>query len=50
MMISGGTLVETVDRMAAANCAGDLEQFLQATIDECATSVTHRRPEEIIAN
>ena len=50
VMISGGTLVETVDRMAAANYAGDLEQFLQATIDEYATSVTHRRPEEIIAN
>lgn len=49
VLVSGGTLASTVRRMAEANYGGDLDALLQATIDQYADAITHRRPEEVIS-
>ena len=49
VLIAGGTLASTVRRMAQANYGGDLVALLQFTIDQYASAVTHRRPEEVIS-
>lgn len=49
VLISGGTLADTVRRMAQANFGGDLAVLLQSTADEYSTAITHRRPEEVLA-
>ena len=49
VLISGGTLAATVRRMAQANHGGDLTALLQSTLDQYGTSITHRRPEEVIS-
>lgn len=48
VLIAGGTLVETVRRMAQANYGGDVGALLQSTVDQYAGTITHRRPEEVI--
>ncbi|MEP9394540.1 restriction endonuclease [Gordonia sp. VNK1] len=50
VMISGKTLVEAVERIVQADYGGDLHHLLQSTIDDYQGAITHRRPEEIIAN
>ncbi|MGC4109822.1 MAG: restriction endonuclease [Nocardioides sp.] len=49
VLIAGGTLAETVRRMAQANHGGDLTALLQSTVDQYASAITHRRPEEVIS-
>ena len=49
VLIAGGTLAETVRRMAQASYGGDLQALLRSTADDYADSITHRRPEEVIA-
>jgi hypothetical protein len=49
VLIAGGTLAETVRRMAESTYAGDLRQLLQSTVDDYSTAVTHRRPEEVLS-
>jgi hypothetical protein len=49
VLIAGGTLAETVHRMAQGNHGGDLTALLQSTVDGHAASITHRRPEEVIS-
>ena len=48
VLIAGGTLAETVHRMALANYGGDVRALLQSTVDQYLESITHRRPEEVI--
>lgn len=49
VLVAGGTLTDTINRMVQANYGGDLKALLQSTADEYAASVTHRRPEEVIS-
>lgn len=49
VLIAGGTLAETVRRMAEANYGGDLGALLNSTLDDYGAAVTHRRPEEVIS-
>ena len=49
VLISGGTLAATVRRIAQSTYGGDLVALLRSMLDEYATSVTHRRPEEVIS-
>ncbi|WP_244880754.1 restriction endonuclease [Mycolicibacterium gilvum] len=49
VLIAGGTLVATVQRMVQANYGGDIEALLASTVDEYESAVTHRRPEEVIS-
>lgn len=48
VLIPGGVLVESVRRLAAENYDGDVAALLQSTLDDYGTSVTHRRPEEVL--
>jgi restriction endonuclease Mrr len=49
VLISGGSLATTVRRMVQANHGGDLIALHDATIDQYAAAITHRRPEEAIS-
>lgn len=49
VLIAGGTLTETVRRMAEANYGGDVKALLKWTLDEYGAAVTHRRPEEVVS-
>lgn len=49
VLIAGGTLAETVRRMAQANYGGDLMALLGSTVAEYPDAVTHRRPEEVVS-
>ncbi|HIT77147.1 MAG TPA: restriction endonuclease [Candidatus Avipropionibacterium avicola] len=49
VLVSGGTLAETVHRMAQSSHGGDLDALLESTLDQYAGAVTHRRPEEVLS-
>jgi len=49
VLIAGGTLAETVRRMAQANYGGDLGALLESTVEQYRDAITHRRPEEVIS-
>lgn len=49
VLISGGTLAETVNRMAQASYGGELTALLASTVEEYPSAVTYRRPEEVIS-
>lgn len=49
VLISGGVLAETVQKLAAANHGGVVAALLASTIDDYGTAVTHRRPEEVLS-
>ncbi|MEV0394162.1 restriction endonuclease [Polymorphospora rubra] len=48
VLVNGRELVEQVVKMAATNHGGDLDALLQTTVGEYESTVTHRRPEEIL--
>ncbi|KAA1376612.1 restriction endonuclease [Aeromicrobium fastidiosum] len=48
VLIHGKTLVEEVLNIAAESFGGDVDAFLASAFDAHATSVAHRRPEEIL--
>lgn len=49
VLISGRTLAETVRRLAHGNHGGDLVALLESTIEEYASAITYRRPEEVLS-
>ncbi|MGE2736090.1 restriction endonuclease [Mycolicibacterium vaccae] len=49
VLIAGGTLATTVQRMVQANYGGDVGALLASTVEEYQAAVTHRRPEEVIS-
>jgi len=48
VLIPGGVLAETVQKLASANHGGDVSALLASTIEDYGTAVTHRRPEEVL--